>query len=821
MASGPENRNPHKRRSPGAFNPGTKLLHYRIVEKIGAGGMGEVYLAEDTKLNRRIALKFLPTQYASDRELKARFMREAQAAAALNHPNIVTIHEVSEFQGRLFIAMELVEGESIKDLVSKGALPVDEALDMALQIGQGLAKAHQAGIVHRDVKSQNVLLDKEGRVRILDFGLAKVKKDAMLTQTGVPMGTVAYMSPEQGRGEQVDHRTDIWALGVVMYEMLTGQMPFKGEHDQAVIYSILNEEPPQLTSLCPGLPQQAERIIDTALAKNPDQRYRTMEDMLTDLRSLKRNVESGLSAAASVESRPSPSIAVLPFVNMSPEKENEYFSDGVTEDIIAQLSKIGDLKVISRTSIMRYKQSDKSLREIGRELGVATILEGSVRRADNRVRIVSQLVDARTDEHIWSETYDRELEDIFETQSDVATNIAAALKATVSPQEKERLEKRDTLEISAYDYYLKGRDYYNRYHKQDNEIAIEFFKKASELDPEYALAYAGLGDAYAQRALKFGFPQAWIDSAIEISTKAISIDPGLAEGFKALGLAYMVKGWFRKALEANKRAVGLKPNLHSAVRNIGWIHWSRGEFREALLYAKRAFPLNPTGAYQSFAVGSAYLMLDEYVKAEAWINKTLELQPDFPSVHVALMDLRLRQGNHQQAVEQSRKLLAMRPNDVSGLEAAGDLQLLSGNHAEAKRYYEKALGISPTGLRGLTGSSLTTRLGYICSMSEQREQAGEMFAQRLDSARERLNQGDEAWDIRYDIACISAINDNRVEALTWLRKAIDFGWKEYHSALRNPILGSLHGDQEFKQMITHVRIQIQEMRRQVEQMERE
>jgi serine/threonine protein kinase/Tfp pilus assembly protein PilF len=800
---------------------GDVISHYRILRKIGSGGMGEVYLAEDTELRRNIALKFLPSRYTSDPELKARFMREAQAAAGLNHPNIITVHEVAGHKDKLYIAMEYVEGQTLKDLIAGKKLSVGQILDTALQISEGLAAAHRSGIIHRDVKPQNVLLGKDGRVKICDFGLAKVRKDAMLTQTGVPIGTVEYMSPEQGRGEQVDHRTDIWALGVVFYEMLVGQMPFRGEHDQAVIYSILNEEPLPPTSFRSDLPQEADRIINKALAKSADQRYQTMQEMLADLESLKREVESGLTTAASIESRSSPSIAVLPFVNMSPEKENEYFSDGVTEDIIAQLSKIGDLKVISRTSIMRYKQSAKSLREIGRELGVATILEGSVRKADNRVRIVSQLVDARTDEHVWSETYDRELEDIFEIQSDVAKNIAAALRAKVSPQERKHLEKRYTSDLTAYDYYLKGRDYYNRYHKEDNEIAMGFFKKASDIDPKYALAYAGLGDAYAQRALKFGFPEAWIDSAVEVSQRAIQIDPGLAEGHKALGLAYMVKNLFQEALEANHRAMELKPNLSPAVGNIGWIHWSRGEFKDALQYAKRAFPLNPTGAYQSFAVGSAYLMLDEYVKAEAWLNKALELQPDFGSAHVALMDLFLRRGKHERAAEQCQKLLAICPSDVGGLEAAGDLQLLCGELAQAKPYYEKALGISPTGLRGLTGTSLTTRLGYICWMSEQREEAGEMFTQRLDSARERLNQGDEAWDVRYDIACINAIKGNRVEALTWLRKAIDCGWKEYHSALRNPMLESIRGHQQFKQMMRKVRTQIDEMRRQVEEMEAE
>ncbi len=799
---------------------GTVISHYKIIEKIGEGGMGVVYKAEDTKLKRTVALKFLPPELTRDAEAKERFVREARAASALDHPNVCTVYEIDEADGHTFISMACIEGQNLKDKIRSGRLELSEALYIAFQVALGLQAAHEKGIFHRDLKSGNVMITPKGQAKILDFGLAKSPGGATITRSGTTMGTPAYMSPEQARGEPVDHRTDIWSLGVVLYEMVTGEMPFKGGHEQAVIYSILNVDPEPITNLRSDLPTDLERVVERAMAKHPDERYPRVEEMLADLKSVREGLDSGPTKTLAARAKPSPSIAVLPFVNMSPEKENEYFSDGVTEDIIAQLSKIGDLKVISRTSIMRYKSSDKSLREIGKELGVATILEGSVRRAENRVRIVGQLVDARTDEHIWAETYDRELRDIFEIQSDVAQKIASALKAKISPAEKERLEKRPTQDLTAYDYYLKGLDYYSRYRKQDNEIAIEFFRKACKLDPKYALAYAGLGDAYAQRTLKFGFAQTSIDSAIEVSKKAISIDPDVAEAHKALGLAYMVRGWFRRALEANRKAVELKPNCFPAVGNIGWIHWSTGEFSEAMAYAKRARALNPTSVYRYLLIGSVYLMLDDLAQAEEWFGRTLELQPDFLYTHVGLIDLYLRQGKHHQVIEHRQRILSLSPGDVRSLETSGDVELLSGNYVKAKERYEKAMAISSKGLRGLTGTSLSSRRAYVYWKTGRKGDAEKMFSQSLEEARKRLEQRDESWEAPYDIAAINAIQGNKKEAYLWLQKAIEAGWREYRSASRNPQLESLHHDGQFKRMMERIRARIDEMRKRVEEREK-
>jgi serine/threonine protein kinase len=797
---------------------GKTISHYRILEKVGEGGMGVVYKAEDTRLKRTVALKFLPPALTRDVEAKERFAREAQAASALDHVNICTIYEIDEVEGQAFIAMALIEGEDLTDKIKSGPFALDEAVGIAIQVAEGLREAHEKGIVHRDIKSANIMVTPKGQARIMDFGLAKLATgETKLTRAGSAIGTIAYMSPEQARGEEVDHRTDIWALGVVLYEMVTGKLPFRGEYVPAIMYSILNENPKPLSVLRGEVPVALEQIVETALAKSLDERYRCMADFLADLRALSegRTVEVAEEIAGRARLIRK-SIAVLPLKSLSENKEDEYFSDGTTEDIITQLSKIGELKVISRTSTMRYKRTDKTLREIGRELDVATILEGSVRRAGDRVRIVSQLVDVRTDESIWAETYDRDMKDIFAIQSDVAQNIAMALKARLSPEVKERIERKPTGNLEAYDCYLKGREYYYRYRKQDNENAIELFKKALELDPSYALAYAGLGDAYSQRTGRFGFEATWLDSAIEASEKAISIDPNCAEGHKSLGLAYMAKGWRRKALEEYGKSVEFNPNYFLAVGNIGTTYIALGEYGEAVKWAKKAVALNPAFAFWYLNVGYIYTCLDNYLEAERWLHKALELQPDFVYPHREFVYMYLAQGNFERARAHSQKALSLAPDEADTLVWAGDVELYSGNLPQAKQYYEKVMELCSKEMRGVTRMVVASCLGYINWRTGQNEEAQRLFSQALEIAEGMLKEGSESREVPYYVAGINAVQGNKEGAYLWLKRAIDAGWRDYRLGSFDPLMENLRNDEQYKLMMATVKGMIDQMRRRTE-----
>ena len=839
---------------------GRTISHYKILDKLGEGGMGVVYKAQDTKLDRIVALKFLSKQLLCDEDARTRFVHEAKAASALNHPNITTIYEIDEAEGECFICMEYIDGRSLKELIKEKEIEgwnIGKIIDVGIQIAEGLSKAHQKGIVHRDIKSDNIMLTDEGVVKIMDFGLAKLKGATKVTKTGTTLGTMQYMSPEQAQGMEVDQRSDIFSFGVVLYEMVTGQLPFTGEHEAAMVYSIVNETPEPLARYKANVPERLQRIVDRALEKDRTTRYQDAADIIADLKGLQKEMTTAgliLSREKRIKSRsivfigitilivvvgyatfsrlflPSgtepaslgrKSIAVLPFKNMISGAENEWFSDGITEDIMAQLCKIGDLKVISRTSVMLYKETEKTLRQIGEELGVATILEGSVRRADSRVRIVSQLVDAQTDEHIWAETYDRELKDIFDIQSDVAQSIASALKAKLSAEEKERIEKNPTENLTAYDYYLKGREYSLLYRKQDNEIAIQFFKKALELDPDYALAYAGLGSAYVERASTFGFAFAWWDSAIDVSQKAISVEPDCAEGHYTLGKACWAKGWLHQSLEAYQKAIDLNPNYYPALSGIGSTYWYMGKFDEALKWVKRAVALNPHYVHASRLMGWAYGNLEDYANAELWFKKALELQPDHSRAHTGLIRMYLAQRNYAQARARTQRFLSIVPDDPLALASAGSAELVSGNYVQARQYYEKAVEGSPPGYWGILGIRYTVLLAYIYWKTDRQEKVQKMLSECLDYEREGLAKGDEMWDPPYNIAAIHAIQGNKKEAYLWLQKAIDAGWRDHGIASIDPVFENLHDDEQFKQMMAEVKAMVDEMRERVEQIEKE
>jgi TolB-like protein/tRNA A-37 threonylcarbamoyl transferase component Bud32 len=693
---------------------GKIVSHYEILEKLGEGGMGVVYKAEDTRLKRHVALKFLPARLTTDPDTVARFEREAQAAAALNHPNIITIHEIGEVEDQVFICMEYVDGQTIREAMGGNPLPLNQALEIACQIADGLGKAHQAGIVHRDLKPDNILIDNEGRVKIVDFGVAKLRGVTQLTKEDSTIGTIAYMSPEQTRGQEVDHRTDIWALGAVLYQMIAGRAPFGGEYPEAVQYAIVHERPEPLTGLRSGLPLRLDEIIDKAMAKNVDERYPHIEDLAVDLRTLEKTLATGSSVGPAVAPRApgrhralaplglaaavvvvalfawnyfsgrgvqaANSIAVLPLENLSGDPEQEYFADGMTEALITGLAQVGALKVISRTSVMRYKDTDKSIRQIAGELGVATIVEGSVLRAGDRVRITAQLIDAASDEHLWAENYERDLTDVLGLQSEVARAITDEIRVTVSPQEKERLAKTAKVDPEAYRLYLQGRFQWSKRSRESLAKSIGYFEQAIELDPGYALAYTGMADAYIVSA-DWGFKPSTeaYPKAKELALNALDIDPGLAEALTDLAYVAYVYDWdWLEAERIYKEALSLNPNYATAHQWYGEFLMAIGRFDEASAEFARAAELDPFAPIMSLMHSWVFFFAGNYDAAVRECDRALEIDPHFAGGIATRARVLLYAGRHKDAVESYARAWTLVGWNHDDIQAAKDAFETSG-----------------------------------------------------------------------------------------------------------------------------------------------
>jgi non-specific serine/threonine protein kinase len=662
---------------------GKTISHYKITEKLGEGGMGEVYLGYDLKLERQVAIKFLPEQLTKDKENVERFEREAKAAAALNHPNIITIYDILEADSQIYIVMEYVDGKSLRSSIDEQKLNVEEILNITNQICEGLSEAHKTDIVHRDIKPENILVDRRGRVKVLDFGLAKLKGVSKLTTESSTLGTIHYMSPEQLQGKEVDHRSDIWSLGVVLYELLMGEVPFKGSYEQVVIYSIMNVDPKPMTALRPGVPTELEEVVNKAMAKATDARYQHVDDFRVDLNRLKNDLESGVTFAPepissstneqvkkSIRSKSmriligsitlilmivglqlilrkgkdlslkvtnEKSIAVLPFSSITKTVEDESFSDGIHDDILTQLTKIGDLKVIARTSVIQYRNTQKRISEIAQELGVNSILEGTVRRSGNQIRIGAQLIDANTENHLWAETYDREYSDIFAIQSDVAQKIAYAMKVTLTADEKHSIERKPTEDVKAYDYYLKGNYYLNNYDtKEGYEKAVQMYDRAVELDHTFALAYTKLVKV---NALLYVF-KTW-DHTIErlekcrtALTKAIELAPDLPEVHFARGY-YMewIEGDYDQALAEYETTLQDRPNDSNLLGSLGIIFLRMGEAERAVEYFIRSYERDPKSINQGLWTSWSYQLQRKWAEAERWINIYIANHPDHALGH--------------------------------------------------------------------------------------------------------------------------------------------------------------------------------------------
>ena len=595
---------------------------YKIIQKVGVGGMGIVYKAEDAKLKRNVALKFLPSELTRDKKAKARFVQEAQAAAALNHPHICTVYEVDEADDQTFIAMEFIEGLTLKDKIEVGPLAIEDAIDIASQVAEGLGEAHKKGIVHRDIKPANIILTAGGKAKIMDFGLAKLSWGADLTKPSMIMGTVAYMSPEQARGEPVDHRTDIWSLGAMLYEMLTGEKPFQKSHEQALIHSILNDQPKKISDTRSDIPSYLEKVISKALEKNADRRFQTAEEMLQKLK----------QSPPLIFPEANKSIVVLPFENLSPDPEQEYFCDGMTEEIITDLSHIHDLLVISRSSAMTFKGTKSTIKEIADKVKVRYVLEGSVRKAGNNLRITAQLIDARTDAHLWAEKYSGTLDDVFEIQEKVSRSIADSLKMKLSAEEKKGLTERPFKDVKAYECYFKAKHEIDTFTKDGVERAIQHLESGLKIIGDTAILYAGLGYAYWQY-FNIEAEEKYLEKGLGHARKALELDPDSSEAHFITGNLYFFHGVprdMKKIIFHLKKALALDPNNCEALFHLEVVYLFIGKTAAAASLIERHLSIDPLSFYGHWSDSMFHLFEGRPGQALEPMEKAYQLAPGVP-----------------------------------------------------------------------------------------------------------------------------------------------------------------------------------------------
>ena len=622
------------------LSPGTRLGTYEIIGPLGAGGMGEVYRAKDLRLGREVAVKVLPEVVATSPDRLVRFEREARTVAGLNHPNIVTLHSVEDEDGIRFLTMELVEGQTLSNLITPGGLPLSRVLELSIPLIDALIAAHERGVIHRDLKPGNVMVTREGRVKVLDFGLAKMAvtegpdqgatidatAESPISGAGQVLGTVPYMAPEQIRGETVDARSDLFALGIIVYELSTGRRPFTGETSIDVSHAILRDTPEPLARLRTDLPSDLGRIVSRCLQKNPRERFQTALDVSNELRTIRRDLERG--KPENPASDRVASIAVLPFVNRSRDEEDEYFSDGLADELLNVLSKIKGLRVSARTSSFQFKGKSDDIATIGQKLNVATVLEGSVRKVGNRVRITVQLVKVSDGYHLWSERYDRQLEDIFQVQDEIALAIAGALKVNLLGEEQAAIAKRPTLNVEAYQFYLKGRHHWQKWTAEGLQKARECFERAIELDANYAPAHFGLADVFAAESAVTTPPREAWPKAKAALTKALALDQELAEAWTLTGVYHMLYEWDQPAARAAlMRALEVGPHLGHAYAVMAQVELYSGRPEHAVVAAKRAVELDPLAAFWNYILAWVYWALGDYDRASHQLEILREIDP--------------------------------------------------------------------------------------------------------------------------------------------------------------------------------------------------